>query len=462
MTAPIRLRHAAAPLLAMPRGEGFRLSIAIAEGYDPGLVASWRLRMVNRYETPKLVWIGLASSDIVTGQVIALDFADDAENDDLDASAETLADVTALGTVAWSLDALDGDDRPMWRIQGPVDFVGADSLISDGLTLGEPIPLDLGEGETITLTLLGNAAAGDAVEFDLPAAIHAATAVEAIADTAEFPLATEVEGEWLLGKATWTLIKSTLATAFGGVFAALSHKSRHATGQADAIAPSDIGALPANDASVTNARTPTAHKISHATGGTDAIAPGDIGAAAESHNQAISTVTGLQAALDAKVQPNSEGVISVTGSSNVLGQSGIKSSFGPTGVFFSQYYIALQAFGSWIFRNSDNNIPTVLNRLGFSTASGFSGSATICLNQESTTEISVDNGTSGQYRDFRSRDLTVTRYLRPASYTVSAANALSSPPEGSAIYVSNESGGARWAYRRGSSWLRFGDDATIS
>lgn len=45
---------------------------------------------------------------------------------------------------------------------------------------------------------------------------------------------------------------------------------------------------------------PSAHKSSHATGGADAIAPSDIGAAAASHTHAIADTTGLQTALDAK------------------------------------------------------------------------------------------------------------------------------------------------------------------
>jgi hypothetical protein len=78
-----------------------------------------------------------------------------------------------------------------------------------------------------------------------------------------------------------------------------------------------------------------------------------------------------------------------------------------------------------------------------------------------TNGIRVIDATSGD-RDFQARDLIATQYIRPASYTVAAANALSSPPAGAAIYVSNESGGACWAYRRGSDWLRFADNAVIS
>ncbi len=98
------------------------------------------------------------------------------------------------------------------------------------------------------------------------------------------------------------------------------HKATHQSGGADALAPADIGAAPAshtsvaasasalghvkygtaagtacqgNDSRLSNARTPTAHKESHKSGGADALAPEDIGAVPASHTNVAASASAL-------------------------------------------------------------------------------------------------------------------------------------------------------------------------
>ena len=94
--------------------------------------------------------------------------------------------------------------------------------------------------------------------------IEEVSVVDTIADDDRFIL-NDVSAT--IGTKTKYTLWSSIKTALSLVFATLVHKSRHATGGADALTPADIGAAT------------LVHKSRHATGGADALSPSDIGAA---------------------------------------------------------------------------------------------------------------------------------------------------------------------------------------
>jgi hypothetical protein len=86
---------------------------------------------------------------------------------------------------------------------------------------------------------------------DVGAAIHAASAKATPVDADETAMA-DSAASYGLKKVTWANIKATLKAYFDGLYAALVHKSRHATGGADALSPADIGAATTSAASLTS------------------------------------------------------------------------------------------------------------------------------------------------------------------------------------------------------------------
>lgn len=134
----------------------------------------------------------------------------------------------------------------------------------------------------------------------------------------------------------------------------------------------------------------------------------------------------------------------------------------------SGFAFLTRAGHNWVLENGQSNT-ILIGRTGsvavaqlLTLASGGDPYVPNCgISATASAEIEINTGTAGSRANLTARDLVSVRYLRPASYTVAAANALSGVPEGAHIYVSNESGGACLAYYR-SGWKRVSDNAAIS
>lgn len=170
---PIRLQHGLLPLIARPNDAFFACAFSANAEYDLDAVLSWAVEIAPRYGTDRTSWV---SADVVSvaAQIITVAAPLDTVTDTVD-SELTLADVVGLGPCAWSMTAYGAADAFLWRVQGALDFVDGLELPSDGSSgIGSPISIDLGEGVTIALTILGNIADGGGTVDN--AAVNAAIA----------------------------------------------------------------------------------------------------------------------------------------------------------------------------------------------------------------------------------------------------------------------------------------------
>lgn len=86
-------------------------------------------------------------------------------------------------------------------------------------------------------------------------------------------------------------------------------------------------AVEATDSRLSDNRTPTTHKTSHATGGTDAIAPADIGAAAATHTHAVGDLTAGSASSGQVLTYNGSAWAPATPTSSYFEPSGICETY---------------------------------------------------------------------------------------------------------------------------------------
>jgi hypothetical protein len=133
-------------------------------------------------------------------------------------------------------------------------------------------------------TGLASAAQTAAISSAAASLTAAVAGLSSVARSGSYP---DLSGKPILGTAS-SLPSGTFATAAQGALAASALQSFTET---DPIASPALtahaglsttahgGIVSSGDSRLTNARTPTAHKTTHATGGTDVLAPSDIGAA---------------------------------------------------------------------------------------------------------------------------------------------------------------------------------------
>jgi len=209
------------PTFRLFRDNPLRFTVNVGEDFDLDAIDDLEItyELIGSHGKTRPVFHAVEGGDSLTrdGQTIRLIAAPDAVSED-DAAA-LLSAIIATGGGAYALGirgtveeapigvAIVGD--LLW--EGPGAFEAGASAINNAV-----INLNVIDNE-ITVSVAVMTDTGAAVEFDLPAAIHAATAATEIADADEFPLS--ASSAWGLKKAAWSLIKSTLSTAFGSVFA---------------------------------------------------------------------------------------------------------------------------------------------------------------------------------------------------------------------------------------------------
>ena len=153
---------------------------------------------------------------------------------------------------------------------------------------------------------------------DVAAAIHAATDKATPVDADETALA-DSAASYGLKKVTWANLKATLKSYFDGMYAALTHKSRHATGGADALSPADIGAATTSAASLTSGTLADARLSSNVP-----------------LKDAANTFSAEQTATGLRVGASLGGMISAYGASDcaAFGRRHSTSYAGPTFLFY--------------------------------------------------------------------------------------------------------------------------------
>ena len=193
----------------MPEGGGFHLSLQASVGYDLDAIDHWLFELAPRTGAEPRSVFDSATVDI-DGQVLTLhyDLADTgATDEDL-----TISDVADSRLCDWGITAYDAEDLLLWRVQGDIDFEdGRGNPDSGARAVGSPIEIDLGEGATLSLTILGESAGSSLDGAGLAALMHDAAGKTTPVDADAMALVDSAASNGLK-KVTWANIKATLKT----------------------------------------------------------------------------------------------------------------------------------------------------------------------------------------------------------------------------------------------------------
>jgi hypothetical protein len=213
------------PTFKLYRDNPLRMTVNVGADFDLDGIDDLEIvfDLSARYGAqPRVSWLATLAGDVLSrdGQTIRL-VADTIAVSEDDAEA-ALADVieTGGGSYALSIRGTMGDAPVGLALVGDLEWVGPGALTERrGAINNAVINLNVADN-AISVSVAVMTDSGEAVAFDLPAAIHAATAATDISDADEFPLS--ASPAWGLKKTPWSLIKSTLLTYFDTLYSRAS------------------------------------------------------------------------------------------------------------------------------------------------------------------------------------------------------------------------------------------------